>query len=992
MKGNSPPYPLDNSTISNTPETAVSGFVSKTDNSMYSYTPAKTSPIEETAVSGYFPAIESTQIGSPSVTGRLPPLVGNSMPSSYHNSSSGVTLGPAASGYTAAEEFSKHLSLPISTNSQTGDAASGFIKATGAVTAPAFSFNTGSSPTATKTDHGNSNSNSSAASITPITYISTSSSVFAIPATTMMNPIDNSRKGTAPGAATTTPDPSIPHVTKSSSSVVSSHTPKPPPSVWNFKNVNCGDFSYKKNGSEQWALVNGDVVVSTFESMLASNALICPDCWGGDNTTCTSSDWRCKYGLRDVSQPNASFPARWDTAAAHFARLGSETDLTCGIMQTECSGAPGCDACNGPGPWAIIKSLETMQNLLENIYKAIIQAGVLCDAQMILFSKVFAPVPSIEDQSLVSTLYAEIFGGLLGVIPVIGAIGGVAAGIGSSVGLSNVFTHAPGPVDTASVLGLMANQTAMTYANFAADLFATGSSTMTSRDSNIKKTIALRDQMKDGALMQQQQDPNGYYTALLPQYQRILFQQLALYTWQNLELPSTKDYEVNGGRSIIFITFDNKPCDQITTKTPGTLWNKWEPSVMNEVKTTYNGLCYYLLKAFPTNDVYDNGQTSGETGKQSCSTMSLPGGTNTDMKNNADEFASLSLADFIIPAVKGWQANGNRNGYSTAAANGVLPTDPQAAASVSIPICDYFNNEKTPGAGCPKLSEKPAGTSCATFPGANQPGTYHPGKCRAHITEYKPKQGDNPLLNYELAITIFDDSNILIGEAIRQSTLEPLVIVDSVLPFDLIVATGTDKDPIDFWYSDQYWSSSSSSCKMGGYDKGSRQGDCGFTCPFPVPGDPPLVSATLAHPITGPMTVAIEGSVTFTNTFITATPTFTAPPSVPTYAHGKCSLHIEQYQKNEPNENETKDYEIDAVVYDAKSKPLSDSGQVPAPNGRAVSVHGLADTVTITTQNVDNDPLIVNYQGATWKSSDKGKCKVSGYANGKRSLDCPLVC
>jgi len=173
-------------------------------------------------------------------------------------------------------------------------------------------------------------------------------------------------------------------------------------------------------------------------------------------------------------------------------------------MQTECSGAPECTVCNGPGPWAIIKSLETMQNLMENIYNATIQAGLACDAQMILFSKVFAPVPSIEEETLVSTLYSEIFGGILGVIPIVGVIGGVAAGVASAVGMSNEFAHSPSPVDTATVLGLMANQTALTYSNFAADLFANGSTSLTSKDGKVNKTVTLQDQMKDGALMQQQ--------------------------------------------------------------------------------------------------------------------------------------------------------------------------------------------------------------------------------------------------------------------------------------------------------------------------------------------------------------------------------------------------------------------------------------------------------------------------------------------------------
>lgn len=152
-----------------------------------------------------------------------------------------------------------------------------------------------------------------------------------------------------------------------------------------------------------------------------------------------------------------------------------------------------------------------------------------------------------------------------------------------------------------------------------------------------------------------------------------------------------------------------------------------------------------------------------------CTKSSFPGGTNKALTANAEQFATLPLADFVVPAVRGWQANGNLNGYPTAASNGVLPTDPQAAASVSIPICDYANNEKDPGADCPKLAAKVEGTSCDTYNGANPPGTYNPGDCRIHVTQYKPKSGNDPLNYYEMAITIFDNSHIEIGQATKES-------------------------------------------------------------------------------------------------------------------------------------------------------------------------------------------------------------------------------
>lgn len=103
-------------------------------------------------------------------------------------------------------------------------------------------------------------------------------------------------------------------------------------------------------------------------------------------------------------------------------------------------------------------------------------------------------------------------------------------------------------------------------------------------------------------------------------------------------------------------------------------------------------------------------------------------------------------------------------------------------------------------------------------------------------------------------------------------------------------------------------------------------------------------------------------------------------------------MHIKQYQKHENGENETGDYQVDVVISDAKNKALQDNGMVPAPGGKPVEVYGLFDTVTLTAGNIDDDPFTVNYQGDTWKTNDKGKCKVGKYKKGKRSLDCPLIC
>jgi len=55
--------------------------------------------------------------------------------------------------------------------------------------------------------------------------------------------------------------------------------------------------------------------------------------------------------------------------------------------------------------------------------------------------------------------------------------------------------------------------------------------------------------------------------------------------------------------------------------------------------------------------------------------------------------------------------------------------------------------------------------------------------------------------------------------------------VFSELPLVLVATAGSvDNDPVKFAYGGQSWDSSSGQCSTGGYDSGSRQMDCGFTC------------------------------------------------------------------------------------------------------------------------------------------------------------------
>lgn len=135
--------------------------------------------------------------------------------------------------------------------------------------------------------------------------------------------------------------------------------------IYNLNNNTCDDFN-TMSASEQWKAISGDQVLQTFNTMFQENQLICSECFGMSKGACTSNSADCQEGLRDVSKLNNT--PRWDTAAAHFASDVDMSDLICSIQTGECGGAPSCKDCNGPGSYAILKSLETLSNSLKNTY------------------------------------------------------------------------------------------------------------------------------------------------------------------------------------------------------------------------------------------------------------------------------------------------------------------------------------------------------------------------------------------------------------------------------------------------------------------------------------------------------------------------------------------------------------------------------------------------------------------------------------------------
>lgn len=594
---------------------------------------------------------------------------------------------------------------------------------------------------------------------------------------------------------------------------------------------------------QQWSAVDGDKVVQNFVDMYAGNKLMCSDCFGQNKGACNSKDPTCENGLRDLANiANGTRQSRWDTAAAIFAQDGDDTDLLCDIGTSECSSSPKCELLDGPGAWALLKSIETMYNTLENVYNSIQAAGDAAGHQMQAFSNIFAPVPSFKNDAIWLMVMVAIIAAVLGAVTgglfmpevfgvgialegaaaaavplmVSTAVGGVT-GVAEGVGINTFFFGMPAPGDTDSPLGTIISATLLTWSNFCHNLMAEGSYVFSGKDPSKSTTISLQNLMKGGALMQTNANISEGFVAMQPVMEVVMFQQLALYTWQNIEQTDVT--------TTPFIVYDNTPCDKLVFGSDSIL--SYLPGIYTlDVNMTYAGKCYWLLGAKPTgNRVF---------GKKVAPSFhchgdqALPGATNKELSRNAGIFAGLGLKHWIVPSVLGWQNNHNQNGYKMASQLGQLVTDPLAPATVNVPVCEYIRNRDNPGVGCPKLNQHQT-SACQVYPpstGVNQPGTYNDGRCNAHIIQYRRNQKNeiNPLSVDQLSITITDANGIEIGQATKESAAHALAVNNSALPYDLVVFPGaTDDDDDQFWYSDQYWNSSV--CSVGRYDHAVRQMD-----------------------------------------------------------------------------------------------------------------------------------------------------------------------
>jgi len=750
-------------------------------------------------------------------------------------------------------------------------------------------------------------------------------------------------------------------------------------------NVTCDQWELL-DSSGQWQSVNADGILQTFRTMYLENQLLCADCYGMDKATCSSNDPTCDEGLRDLSMSGDT--SRWDQAVGVFTQ--SQADLNCGIEDSsQCSEAPQCTSDHGPAGLALLKSMTTMHNSLSNVYMAIDRSHLFVSDQMQLFTAVFAPVASLKNKAIFTEIMFVVAGLLAGFIPYGGAlVATLLLGVGAAFVMNDMIFGQPEAPDTSTVLAKIVSNIQGAYLGVADSLFTNGSYSYSAGEGN-DKTISWASLMADGKLLQQQDNMTDTLETV---YERILFQQLAVYTWGNLE--------PGGVGHLPFIAFDDQPCDQVDLSNKTTSLEHVIKGVSeSDSNVTYDGHCYFLLDGTTKKDDL--------LGHHSCIGKALPGGTKTDLTGNSQEFAQLSLSDFIIPSVKGWLAHDKQNGYQNATDTDQIYTDPQDAGVVSIPVCDYLGKPESPGVNCPKFG-KADGKSCFTYDvstGINQPGDFIEGRCGVHVEQWQKNEGnDNPLDTFQLSINILDKDRRIIGSATKQSAAETLEIVDSVLPFDLYVATGiSDDDAVRFWYSDQYWDSNSQGnnshqCSVGSYDHGSRQMDCGFACNKPTESDDPPVSATVAHPFPNTPVAAIGGDQTFSNIYITATLTSNIAVATPkpTYPTGWCGVQIRQYQKNEGegSDNDTPNYKIEATLKGADMKPVGgQEALLPAPSGTPVNITGMVRPFTVTAGAVDSDPLSMGFAGQSWDSNDKvHDCSVSSYNSGHRDIHCGFDC
>lgn len=106
---------------------------------------------------------------------------------------------------------------------------------------------------------------------------------------------------------------------------------------------------------------------------------------------------------------------------------------------------------------------------------------------------------------------------------------------------------------------------------------------------------------------------------------------------------------------------------------------------------------------------------------------------------------------------------------------------------------------------------------------------YAPGLCGLHVTQFqKPDPSKD---TYSLEVKLYDANENLIGWVDKGAGNDRATLMSN-LPQTVELFTGAvDADPVRFSYGAQSWDSNDGArCKVGAYDSGDRDMDCGFTC------------------------------------------------------------------------------------------------------------------------------------------------------------------
>lgn len=251
---------------------------------------------------------------------------------------------------------------------------------------------------------------------------------------------------------------------------------------------------------------------------------------------------------------------------------------------------------------------------------------------------------------------------------------------------------------------------------------------------------------------------------------------------------------------------------------------------------------------------------------------------------------------------------------------------------------------------------------CGTYPSTNvkvgKVSDFTPGTCKVTVEQFQRNEpSTNPTNNYETQVTISGENGGVYGSSAKQDSSSPLIIADSNLPYQLIVKVDTDKgdgSAVEFWYSDQWWTSNDQAhkCDFAGYKEGShsRTGTCNFDCKAPPATSQTIASATKAAPTDavtaspGPQTLSANLAPTITASggggSATGTGTASQPTSTGDFTGGNCTMHIQEWQRNEKDVNPSNDYAVEVTIKDGNGKLVVDSGQISAPANQWVDING----------------------------------------------------